>query len=149
MRLQLQPIMCASFIVGRRQGFRVQYKQAPALIHTYHHVNLLLHIRLQQTRVKLFNVTIYFRFPAFGYFNDDDILDIMVSWQTGSWPAYDSLMVSRSCFNCACLIKEKCKQTQLHFLFNDSRPFIACQLLNSPGLNLSQWTCFNWRYRLI
>ena len=42
----------------------------------------------------LFIVWIRYRSPAFGYFNDDKTLDIMVTWQTGEWPAYDSLMVS-------------------------------------------------------
>jgi len=33
-------------------------------------------------------------FPGFGFFNDDEYLDIMIGWQTGSYPLYDSLMVS-------------------------------------------------------
>ncbi|XP_067947053.1 protein FAM234B-like isoform X2 [Watersipora subatra] len=31
--------------------------------------------------------------PAFGFYNEDEVPDLMVQWQTGSWPAYDSLTI--------------------------------------------------------
>ena len=40
-------------------------------------------------------VVVCFSAPAPGYFNDDDVLDFMVHWNTGSWMSYSNSNVSQ------------------------------------------------------